>query len=157
MISKNLEKLLGEQVGHELSASHHYLAIAAYFADQGLEGWANFFFRQSDEERGHALKIIKFLLEVGVSPTMPAIGAATPKFKSALDAVSAALKSEQRVSTQFNEMAKTAMADGCYTSFQFVQWFIEEQVEEEASMQQLVDLLNSQPNLFLAQMLLPKE
>jgi ferritin len=154
MITKPLLKLLNEQIGHELSASQTYLAVAVYFARMGLDGWAAFFYRQSEEERGHALKIVRFLVDVDADFDFPAVPAAKPKFKSALEAVQQCYAWEQTVTKQFHKMCDAALANKDYTTFQFLQWFVEEQVEEEATMQKLIqiaqigtDLLTSEPFL----------
>lgn len=151
MISKPLRKLLHEQIGHELGASQAYLAAAVYFARQGLDGWADAFYKQSDEERGHALKIVRFLVDVGADFDFPALPVSKPDFKSALDVVEKSLAWEQGVTKQFHAMADAALANKDYTSFQFVQWFIEEQVEEEALMGKYADMIRSGENLFTLQ------
>lgn len=157
MISDRVAALLQEQVGHELQASHKYLGIAAYFAHQGLDGWAALFYEQSAEEKTHAMKIVRFLTDAGRPLAFPALTEATTGFGSALEAVNAALKSEQTVSSQFRTMAKAAMEEGDFTAFEFLQWFIKEQVEEESKMQKLIDLVSSGINLFQAEAVLPKD
>ncbi|MCL5965224.1 MAG: ferritin [Deinococcus sp.] len=157
MISAELAKSLNEQVGHELTASQQYLAIAVYFAQQNLDGWAGLFYRQSEEEREHALKIVRFLVDAGVKFDIPATAKAAPSFKSAADAVKKAHQWELQVTQQFQEMARIATEKRDYTGFQFLQWFIEEQVEEVTTMEKLLALLESGINLFQAEALLPKE
>lgn len=157
MISKELLHLLEAQVGHELEASHRYLGMAVYFAHQNLDGWAEWFYRQSEEERGHALRIIRFLVDVGAEFNLPAIAEVKTQFESPLEAVQKALAWEQQVTKQFHQMAQTALAQNDFTSFQFIQWFLEEQVEEEASMEKLVSIIQSGINLFQAESLLERE
>lgn len=157
MISERLYQALNAQIGHELSASHQYLAVATYFGLQSLTGWEQLFDAQSDEERGHARKIIKFLQEVGREPKYDAISAAQGNYSSAVEALEQCLSWEQLVSKQFQDMAKLAIEEGDFTGFQFLQWFIEEQVEEESKMQMLIDIVRSGVNLFEAQALLPQE
>ncbi|HRF60307.1 MAG TPA: ferritin [Fimbriimonadaceae bacterium] len=154
MISKKVASLLEEQIGHELWASQKYLSMAIWFAGQNLGGFSEFFMKQSAEERGHALKIVHFLTEVGLTPNLAAIDAAGPKYKDALDCANQALQNEQTVTKQFHKMAKTALAEDDYTSFEFLQWFIKEQVEEEASMEHLIALISSGLNLFQVEALL---
>lgn len=156
MLSPKLVEALRKQIGSELTASHQYLAVASYFGMQSLNGWADFFFRQSDEEKEHAMKIIKFLLQCNVEPRFPAIAEAKPVFKSAQDAVERCLKWEKEVTKQYHALTDMALKEKDHTSFQFLQWFIEEQVEEEDLMTQLVDLVRSGINLFQAEPLLPK-
>ncbi|AEB12246.1 ferritin [Marinithermus hydrothermalis] len=157
MISEKLREMLVDQIGAEHTAAQRYLAMAAYFARQGLDGWAAFFFRQSEEEREHAMRIVRFLLDVGADLTFPAVPEAQPRFASALEAVQKALAWEQEVTRSFHRMAETALAEKDYTTFQFLQWFIEEQVEEEATMGKLVQIVESGVNLFQAQAALPSE
>ncbi len=155
MLNSDLIKALNEQIGSELGASNHYLAISSYFALQSLDEWAAFFMRQSDEERMHALKIIDFLIDNDANFDLPALPAEKTNFADALEAVNSALESERKVTQQFNNMASIAQKNGDFRGMQFLQWFIDEQVEEEASMGKLVDLVKSGLNLFQAQHFLP--
>jgi ferritin len=155
MISDALTDALNQQIGSELSASHHYLAIAAYFAGRSLDDWAAFFHRQSEEERTHALKILDFLIDNDARVSFPAVGAFDAEFPDALGAVRGALESERKVSGQFDAMASLAAEHQDHRGAQFLQWFINEQVEEEATMSKLVDLVSSGINLFQAQQYLP--
>lgn len=156
MITEKSAELLTEQIGSELAASHNYRGIALYFARQSLMGWAKLFLDQAAEEREHAEKIIAFLVDNEVPFDLPAVGAATTRYSSALEAAQAALDSERKVSGQFRTLASVSLEEDDYTTFQFLQWFIEEQVEEEAKMQALIDLINSGINLFQAESLLEK-
>lgn len=154
-ISEPVRALLHAQIGHELSASSWYLSAAAYFADQQLDGWSAFFVKQSEEERSHAMKIAAFLMEVGAPFTVPAIPEARPMdIASPLDACEKALKSEQHVTAQFREMFRVATAEGDYIALQFLPWFINEQIEEENSMERLGKIVSSGINLFQAEALL---
>lgn len=154
MISKKLSDLLIAQIGHELSAHQHYFGIALYFERQSLDGWGKLFREQSKEEAEHAAKIVRFLTDCGVEFDLPAIGAASTKFAAPIKAIESALASEQRVTKQFQTMAATAMAEKDFVGFQFLQWFLDEQVEEEAKMQKLIDLVKSGVNLFQSEAML---
>jgi ferritin len=154
MISERLARLLIEQVGHELRAHQVYLGIGLYFERQSLSRWAKLFNDQSVEEAGHATKIMEFLSDNSVTYDLPALKSATTRYSSAAHAAQTALESEQRVSAQFQEMAKSALAEGDHTSYQFLMWFVSEQVEEERKIQGLVDLIDSGVNLFQAEALL---
>lgn len=158
MITERVARLLHQQVGHELGASQEYLATAVYFAQSGLDGWADFFYKQSEEERGHAMKIVRFLVDTGVTFTFPAIREADPQaVTSPLDAVQKALKWEQSVTEQFKTMSRTAREDGDPITEHFLQWFLMEQIEEESSMDKLVKMLQSGLNPFQADKLLARE
>ena len=155
MLSDALAQALNRQIGSEFSAGNHYLAIASYFALRSLDDWAAFFFRQADEERGHGMKILNYLIDNDAEVHLPAIAEASTDFPDALTAVTSALASERNVSRQFDEMAFIANDNKDYRGLQFLQWFINEQVEEEAIMDKLVDLVSSGINLFQAQQYLP--
>jgi ferritin len=109
---------------------------------------------QSVEEAGHASKIMAFLVDNEIEFDLPGLPVATTHYKSAADAVGVALASEIKVTGQFNVMATAALDAGDHRGFQFLQWFIDEQVEEERTMRALLDLLDSGLNLFQAQELL---
>ncbi len=155
MISSTLTRALNEQIGHELSAHNHYLAIAVYFAKRSLDGWAGFFFRQAEEEREHAMKILHFLLDNDVAPTIPKAAEAKPVFADAVEAVASAVKAERTVTTQFEAMMAIAHQENDYRAVPLLQWFLNEQIKEEATMGKLLDLVQSGINLFQAQDYLP--
>ena len=156
MISSALIKALNNQVGNELSAHNHYLAIAVYFAKRSLDGWADFFFRQAEEEREHAMKILHFLLDNEVAPFIPEAREAKPAFADAVEAVASAVKAERTVTAQFEAMMAIAHQENDYRAVPLLQWFLNEQIEEEATMGKLLDLVQSGINLFQAQDYLPE-
>jgi ferritin len=151
VISERLAKLLVEQVGHELGAHQAYLGISLYFERQSLDRWARLFRAQSAEEAEHASRIMTFLIDNEVAFDLPATSGAPTEFGSAADAVRTALDNELRVTEQFNAMAAAAQADADHRTFQFLGWFIDEQVEEERTTRRLLDLVESGINLFQAQ------
>ena len=151
MISERVSQLLVAQVGHELGAYQAYMGIALHFERAGLKGWATFFHDQAVEEAGHAAKITSFLIDNEVDFGLPSVTGAPTTYPSARAAVEAALASEERVTGQFNALADAARDAGDHRSFQFLQWFIEEQVEEERTMRGLLDLIDSGINLYTAQ------
>ena len=154
MISDRLAKMLTEQIGSELYAHMNYYAISIWFRRQSLDRWSKLFLNQSTEEAEHAAKIMKFLDDNDVAYDLPAIGPASTDFKDAAACVAAAAAGESKVSGEINAMANAAVAENDPTSLQFLQWFIEEQVEEEAKMEKLGDLVASGVNLFQAEALL---
>ena len=151
MLSADLRKLLIAQIGNELAAHQLYLAIAVYFERQSLDGWGRLFRDQSVEEAQHAQKIIDFLVDNDVDFDLPALKATSTRFESPAAAARRALESERTVAGQFDRAAGVAVAHGDHRGFQFLQWFIEEQVEEEAKLQHIVDLIESGINLFQAE------
>ena len=154
MLSADLRKLLIAQIGNELAAHSLYLAIAIYFERQSLDGWGKVFREQSIEEAQHAQKIIDFLIDNEVDFDLPALKATSTKFASPAAAAHRALESERAVASQFDRAASIAVAAGDHRGFEFLQWFIAEQVEEETKLQHIVDLIESGINLFQAEALL---
>jgi len=143
--------MLVRQIASEVTAHAHYMAISIYFRQISLDRWAELFHKQSVEEAGHAQKIMDFLIDNNIEFDLPGIPAQRTRFESALAACRSALQSEQRVSGQFQEMAVAATEEKDFRTFQFLQWFISEQVEEESKMQKLIDLIESGVNLFQIQ------
>lgn len=148
--------MLTDQIQSELTAHQNYMGISLWFTKQALHGWAGLFRNQAMEEAQHAMKIMNFLTDAGIEFDLPALPSASTRYESALAAVEAAQASENRVSTEFRAMAKAAIEEQDFTAFQFLQWFIEEQVEEESKMGDLRDLVTSGINLFQAEPLLAK-
>ena len=129
---------LHEQIGNELAASQQYLAIAVYYDDDTLPRLASVFYAQALEERNHALMMVQYLLDAGVDAPIPGVAAPHNDFDDVVAPVSLALEQERRVSDQINALAAIAREEGDYTSEQFMQWFIKEQVEEVATMSDLL-------------------
>jgi ferritin len=154
MISDRLAEMLTRQIESELAAQMTYHGIAVWFRRNSLDRWARLFLDQSAEEAQHAERIMKFLDDNDVVYDIPALPGATTQYQGASECVRAAAESEARVTGQFKAMAQAALDEGDSTTFQFLQWFIEEQVEEEAKMAKLSDLVASGVNLFLAEPLL---
>jgi ferritin len=154
MLSQDLRKLLIAQIGNELGAHQLYMAISLYFQRQSLDGWGKLFRDQAIEEAQHAQKIMDFLTDNEVAFDLPALKATSTRFASASAAAKRALESERAVAAQFDRMAGVAAANDDHRGHQFLQWFIEEQVEEEAKLQKIVDLIDSGINLFQAEALL---
>lgn len=151
MVSQRLADLLIAQIQHELTAHQHYMAISLYFDRQSLKGWAKLFREQAMEEAQHADRIMRFLTDVDIPFDLPALPGASTRFESARAAIESALASEKRVTSQFEHMATVATEEKDFTGFRFLQWFLEEQVEEEDKMRSLLDLVDSGINLFQAQ------
>jgi ferritin len=156
VISGDLRKLLIAQIGSELSAHQLYMAISIYFDRASLRGWGKLFKHQSVEEAQHAQRIMDFLTDNEIEFDLPALKATTTRFSSPLAAAQRALQSERDVAAQFDRMAAIAIKAGDHRGHQFLQWFIEEQVEEEAKVQSIVDLIESGINLFQAEALLDR-
>jgi len=129
---------LNGQIANEFAAEHQYIACAVYYASEALHELARFFFRQALEERGHALMMVQFLLDTGAEVTMPGMDAPHSSFADVVEPIALALEQERRVSEQINGLAAMARDENDYASEQFIQWFIREQVEEVATMSNLL-------------------
>jgi bacterioferritin B len=129
---------LNEQIGHEFAAHQQYVACAVYYDGETLPQLAAFFYRQALEERDHAMMMVQYLLDADAPVTVPGVSAPLTSFGDIVEPVALALDQERRVSEQINQLAATAREAGDYTSEQFVQWFIKEQVEEVATMSDLL-------------------
>jgi ferritin len=154
MISDKLREFLIEQIGHELTAHQDYLGMTVYFQRQSLLRWSRFFRDQAIEEAQHATRIMDFLVDNEVEFDIPPLSGATSDYDSALAAAQAALASERGVTKRFRTASALALEEGDHTSHQFLGWFVAEQVEEEAKMLQVIDLISSGINLFQAEPLL---
>lgn len=154
MISERLGALLVEQIASELTAHQSYMGISIHFERQSLKRWAAVFRAQAIEEAGHAEKIMAFLIDNDVVFDLPPLRGASTQYTTATATLEASLASELRVTGQFNAMAAAARDEGDHRAFQFLQWFIDEQVEEERTVRALLDLVNSGINLYQAEPLL---
>ena len=153
LISKAMNAALNVQVGNELAASNQYVAIAAYFDGEGLPALSKHFFKQAAEERAHALRFIRYVLDAGGELRIPQIPAPKATFKGSADAVSLALESELRVTKQINEIVDLAIKDKDHLSKNALEWFVNEQREEVASMDTLLRMVKraGEPGLFFVE------
>jgi ferritin len=138
MPSAALINQLNEQIGHEYAAHQQYVACAVYYDSETLPQLARFFYRQALEERDHAMMIIQYLLDQDVQAVVPGVDAPQVAFADIVAPVALALAQEKKVSDQINALAAHARSENDYTSEQFLQWFIKEQVEEVATMSDLL-------------------
>jgi ferritin len=129
------------QIVLELESSIAYLQMAAHLEATGLTGMASWMRLQSDEERAHALRFFDFVLDRGNDVVLGAVGAPRAGFESAEDVFRAALEQEQKVSAAIAELYRLASETGDAASFSLLQWFLEEQVEEEATVGEILDRL----------------
>lgn len=141
MISKKLNALLNEQIGHELAASHQYVAIAAYFDQAALPVLGKHYTAQALEERDHAMRLLKIVLDMDGELKIPAIPAPKMAFKDSLAAVQLALESEIRVTNQINALVDQAIADKHHLIKNALDWFVNEQREELTSAGTLVQMV----------------
>ena len=129
---------LNEQIGHEYAAHQQYVAIAVHYDAETLPQLAAFFYRQALEERDHAMMMVQYLLDADAEVTIPGVGAPTATFADVVAPVALALEQEKRVTEQINGLLRIAREESDFASEQFLQWFIKEQVEEVATMTDLL-------------------
>lgn len=153
LISNAMTSAMCEQIGNELAASNQYVAIAVYFDGEGLPALAKHFYKQAAEERQHAMRFVKYLVDAGASPEIPAIPAPRGTFASAEDAVKLSLDSELRVTAQINALMDLAITERDHLSKNALEWFVNEQREEVSSMDTLLRMVKraGEPGLFFVE------
>ena len=139
--SQKIFDAFNQQVGNEMGASMQYIQIAAYFDEEGLGGLARFFYRQSEEEREHAMKFVGFVVDAGGPLRIPQIPAPRSEFSSAADAVQAALDWEKEVTAQIYRLVDIGKEESNYIALRFLDWFVEEQFEEVTTMEELLQVV----------------
>lgn len=140
-MSAGLLSAFQEQIALEFSAAYSYLAIASYFEGENLPGFAHWMEVQYREELEHAEKFRRFLLDRGVPVELRAITAPASEFDSPVSAMAQALAGEERVTGAIHELYRSAVAEDDYASLPLLQWFIDEQTEEEASVGALLQAI----------------
>ena len=140
-LNKEVEKALNEQIAEEASSSHAYLAMASWAENEGYEGTANFLYTHSDEERQHMLRLIKFVNERGGKALIPSLSAGEISFSSLFDVFDTLLKHEIAVTNSINEVVHICLEQKDYTTHNFMQWYVAEQLEEEALARTILDKL----------------
>jgi len=129
---------LNVQIGNELAAHHQYLACAIHYDALTMPQMAAFFYEQALEERGHAMMMVQYLLDTDAAVAIPAVDAPVSSFADVVAPVALALEQERRVTDQVNGLLRIAREEHDFASEQFMQWFIKEQVEEVATMSDLL-------------------
>jgi ferritin len=138
---KKVINAINEQIGYEFIASMQYYAIAAHFATEALPQLSQHFFQQAEEEKGHALRFIKYVVDAGGRVVIPAIDAPKSNFKTAKDAVKLSLDQEVKVTHQINALVELARSENDYITINFLQWFLTEQLEEVSSMDNVLKIM----------------
>lgn len=142
MLSKNILDALNNQLNHEFYAAHAYMAMAAYCADKSYDGFANFYIQQAKEERFHGKKIYDYINDRGGHALFSSIPAPKTEFSSILETFKDGLAQEQDVTRRFYNLSDLANKDKDYATISFLNWFLDEQVEEEAMFETHIDYLN---------------
>lgn len=142
-ISKKLNDAINTQIGEELFASNGYANMAAYFDSLGLSRLSAMYFKQSEEEREHAMKFLHYLMEVEGDVAIPAVKGTPGKFDSIKAALEAAMTWEKDVTGRINNLMDMAIEEKDYATQDFLRWFVTEQVEEEATVSHLLTLVEN--------------
>lgn len=149
MVSESILNLLNEQIRREFHSAYLYLGIEAYFEDQGLKGMANWFRVQAQEELDHAMKFFNYVNEVGGLAQLGTIEKVTSTYNSPLDALKASLIHERYITDSIYKIVDLAVEERDHKTNSFLNWFVDEQVEEEANAEENVknlELVKDSPN-----------
>ncbi|HEY5913676.1 MAG TPA: ferritin [Verrucomicrobiae bacterium] len=141
LISSKMNAAINQQIGNEFGASVQYVAIASHFAGEGLTALAGHFYKQSDEERDHAMRFVHYLDDAGGKVEIPTIPAPRTKFKNVADAIKLALSHEINVTNQINALVDLALKESDHISRDMLSWFVKEQLEEVSSMDNLLKVV----------------
>lgn len=141
MIKKKMQQALNKQLNAELYSSYLYLSMSAYFNSINLKGFANWMKVQAQEELSHAMKFYNFILERGGKVILSEIDPPQSEWNSPLAAFEHVYRHEQKVTSLINSLVDLSISEGDHATNNFLQWFVTEQVEEEASADEVVQKL----------------
>ena len=141
MLDKQVESALNAQIEMEAQSSHFYLAMATWAETNGLNGTSAFLYRHSDEEREHMLKLVHFVKERGGTARIPALSAPDAAFDGLKGIFTTLLEHETKVTASINEVVDLCLSRKDYTTHNFMQWYVAEQIEEEALARTILDKL----------------
>jgi len=148
MISQTMNGRLNQQITAEFSAAHSYLAMAGMLDGMGLKAVSKRFIEQYEEEVKHALKILRYVLEVGGKVGLEGVPKPTSDFKSVEAIVQASVEHEKRVTQMINDLVTLAEQEKDYATRSFLDWFVDEQVEEVSTMTEMLNIVRlAGPNL----------
>jgi ferritin len=137
LISKKMNAAINKQIGNEFAASIQYVAIAAHFDGEDLVELAAMFYQQATEERDHAMRFIKYLIDAGGRVEIPECPAPKASFKTAAEAVKLSLDQEIEVTSQINKLVEQAIKESDHITQNSLTWFVNEQLEEVSGMERL--------------------
>jgi len=140
MPSERFVDELNAQIGRELQAAHQYTAVAAYYDRETFPRLAKFFYGQAEEERGHAMKMVGYLRDTNSPMRLGEIKAPRTDFADHVEPLTLALEHEKKVTVSIGKLFEIARETDDYASESFMQWFVDEQVEEEATMDSLLQV-----------------
>ena len=158
MAEKSFADALNEQIANEFAASQQYVGAAVYYDAETLPRLANFFYRQALEEREHAMMMVQYLLDVGAEVRIPDIKSQQTSYVDGVAPVRMALEQEERVGQEIYALFELAREVKDYRAEQFMQWFVKEQVEEVALMNDILNVVErAKENLLLAEDYIARE
>ena len=140
MPSERFVAALNEQIGKEFNAAHQYTAVAAWYDRETFPRLAKFFYDQAEEERGHAMKMVDYLRDTNSELTLAEVKAPRTDFSDHVEPIKLALESERNVTIAISKIFEIARETDDYASEGFMQWFVDEQVEEESTMDALLQV-----------------
>ncbi len=141
MIDKEIEEAINKQINEELYSSYLYLSMSAYFENIGLRGFANWMYVQYQEEKDHAMKFYRYLIERGGRVKLYAIKEPPHEWDSPLHAFEETLKHEKHITECINNLVDLAEKKKDRATFNLLQWYVDEQVEEEANDEEIIQML----------------
>ena len=141
MITSKIESALNEQIPLEGYACSSYMSMASWCESKGLRGCAKFFYKQSDEEREHMLRIVHYINAAGGHAIIPAIKEPLVHYKSLAHAFEVSLEQEKSVTKAINKLVEQTFNAKDYSSFNFLQWYVAEQHEEESLFKTILDII----------------
>ena len=141
MLSKKVEGILNEQILKEDYSSQLYLAMASWAENQGFEGVSEWLYAQSEEERMHMLKLVRYINERDGNAVIPGMEKPPAEFGNIFEMFDQVLAHEQYISGSINDIVAVCIAENDYTTQSWIQWFVNEQIEEEASVKAIIDKL----------------
>ena len=156
-MNDDVRRAINEQINHEFHAAYLYLAMAAHFDADALDGFAHWFRMQAQEEQGHAMRLFDYLLERGARVELAAIEAPPTKFGPPLSIAEQARDHERKVSAQINRIYALAAEKGDFATQVHLQWFLAEQVEEENTSETMVERLRMAGDNRAALLILDRE
>jgi ferritin len=142
MLTKKVEEILNRQIEREDYSSQLYLSMASWAENQGFEGVSNWLYAQSEEERIHMLKLVRYVNERDGVANIPGMKTPPKDFGDVFDLFDQVLKHEKYISASINEIVGVCIAENDYTTQNWIQWFVTEQIEEESSVKAIIDKLN---------------
>lgn len=140
MLTKSIQEALNKQIAHEADAANVYLAMASWCDKSGLQGAARFLYVHADQERMHMMKLFQYTNAAGGHAYAPAVRAPSYDYESLIQVMQAVLKHEQQVTKSINELASLCLKEQDFSTFNFLQWYVAEQHEEERLFNQIIDM-----------------